>query len=57
MNVAQRWLAEMLKLKLREGLVQDLVGEWLKPHRALPPAKVGAVGINPDQRMHEDARI
>mgnify|MGYP000846166936 CR=1 FL=1 len=56
LNVVQRWLAEMLKLKLREGLVQDLVGEWLKPHRAFRLAKVGLVGVNPDQRMHEDAR-
>jgi putative ATP-binding cassette transporter len=56
LNVAQRWLAEMLKLKLREGLVQDLVNEWLKPHRAFRLAKVGPVGTNPDQRMHEDAR-
>ncbi len=56
LNVAQRWLAEMLKLKLREGLVQDLVGEWLKPHRAFQLAKVGPVGVNPDQRMHEDVR-
>jgi len=56
LNVAQRWLAEMLKLKLREGLVEDLVGEWLRPHRAFRLAKVGPVGTNPDQRMHEDAR-
>src|SRR5215469_14590521 len=56
LNVGQRWLSEMLKLKLREGLVQDLVGEWLKPHRAFLLAQVGPVGVNPDQRMHEDAR-
>jgi vitamin B12/bleomycin/antimicrobial peptide transport system ATP-binding/permease protein len=56
LNVGQRWLSEMLKLKFREGLVQDLVGEWLKPHRAFRLAKVGPVGSNPDQRMHEDAR-
>ena len=56
LNVGQRWLSEMLKLKLREGLVQDLVGEWLKPHRAFRLAKIGPVGVNPDQRMHEDAR-
>ncbi len=56
LNVAQRWLSENLKLKLREGLVLDLVGEWLKPHRAFRLAKVGPVGVNPDQRMHEDAR-
>ena len=56
LNVAQRWLGEMLKLKLREGLVLDLVGEWLKPHRAFRLSKLGPVGVNPDQRMHEDAR-
>jgi putative ATP-binding cassette transporter len=56
LNVAQRWLSEMLKVKLREGLVQDLVGQWLTPHRAFRLAKVGPVGVNPDQRMHEDAR-
>jgi putative ATP-binding cassette transporter len=56
LNVGQRWLSETLKLKLREGLVQDLVGEWLKPHRAFRLAKAGPIGVNPDQRMHEDAR-
>jgi vitamin B12/bleomycin/antimicrobial peptide transport system ATP-binding/permease protein len=56
LNVMQRWLTEMLKLKLREGLVLDLVGEWLKPGRAARLAKEGAIGVNPDQRMHEDAR-
>ena len=45
LNVAQRWLSETLKLKLREGLVRDLVGEWLKPHRAFRLAKAGPVGI------------
>ncbi len=56
LNVTQRWLSEMLKLKLREGLVQDLIGEWLKPHRAFRLNRVGPIGSNPDQRMHEDAR-
>jgi putative ATP-binding cassette transporter len=56
LNVAQRWLSEMLKLKLREGLVRDLVDEWLKPGRAARLAHEGAIGVNPDQRMHEDAR-
>ncbi len=56
LNVAQRWLAEMLKLKFREGLVKDLIGEWLKPHRATALEKMGPEGVNPDQRMHEDAR-
>src|SRR6202161_312286 len=29
LNVAQRWLTEMLKLKLRQRLTLDLVGNWL----------------------------
>jgi len=56
LNVGQRWLSEMLKLKLREGLVRDLVGEWLMPGRAARLVREGAIGVNPDQRMHEDAR-
>src|ERR1700745_82497 len=34
LNVAQAWLNQMAKLKLREGLVRDLFDEWLKPRRA-----------------------
>jgi putative ATP-binding cassette transporter len=56
LNVAQRWLGEMLKLKLRQGLVQDLVRNWLIPARAFRIANAGDIGVNPDQRMHEDAR-
>lgn len=56
LNVLQRFLSESLKLKLREGLVQDLVTEWLRPHRALHLSEEGPIGVNPDQRMHEDAR-
>src|SRR5258706_9662718 len=56
LNVAQRWLVETLKLRLREGLVQDLVGHWMKPRRAFWLAHAGPMGVNPDQRMHDDAR-
>ncbi len=56
LNVAQRWLGEMLKLKLREGLVHDLVQNWLLPGRAFRLGTAGPIGVNPDQRMHEDAR-
>jgi len=56
LNVAQRWLVETLKFRLREGLVQDLVGHWMKPRRAFWLAHAGPMGVNPDQRMHEDAR-
>jgi vitamin B12/bleomycin/antimicrobial peptide transport system ATP-binding/permease protein len=56
LNVVQRWLTEMTRLKLREGLVQDLVHQWLQPRRAFKLANAGPIGVNPDQRMHEDAR-
>ncbi|HKE38775.1 MAG TPA: ABC transporter ATP-binding protein/permease [Casimicrobiaceae bacterium] len=56
LNVAQRWLTEMLKLKLREGLTRDLIENWMHPRRAFRLASAGPIGINPDQRMHEDAR-
>jgi vitamin B12/bleomycin/antimicrobial peptide transport system ATP-binding/permease protein len=56
LNVAQRWLSETLKLKLREGLAQDLIHNWMRPMRAFRLASAGPIGVNPDQRMHEDAR-
>ncbi|HEV7716017.1 MAG TPA: ABC transporter ATP-binding protein/permease, partial [Steroidobacteraceae bacterium] len=56
LNVLQRWLVETLKLKLREGLVRDLIKDWMQPRRAFWLANAGPMGVNPDQRMHEDAR-
>jgi putative ATP-binding cassette transporter len=56
LNVAQRWLVETFKLRLRQGLVNDLVQNWLVPGRAFRLSNAGAVAVNPDQRMHEDAR-
>jgi putative ATP-binding cassette transporter len=57
LNVGQRWLVEMLKVKMREGLVHDLVRDWMLPRRAFWIANAGGpMGVNPDQRMHEDAR-
>ena len=56
LNVAQRWLVEVLKVKLREGLVGDLIRDWMSPRRAFWLANAGPMGVNPDQRMHEDAR-
>ena len=56
LNVAQRWLTEMMKLKLREGLTRDLIDLWMVPRRAFRLASAGPIGVNPDQRMHEDAR-
>lgn len=56
LNVTQNWLNQMVKLRLREGLIHDLVRNWLAPGRAFRLANAGAIGVNPDQRMHEDAR-
>ncbi|HWW19654.1 MAG TPA: ABC transporter ATP-binding protein/permease [Steroidobacteraceae bacterium] len=55
-NVIQRWLAETLKYKMREGIVGDLIRDWMQPRRAFWLANAGPIGANPDQRMHEDAR-
>jgi vitamin B12/bleomycin/antimicrobial peptide transport system ATP-binding/permease protein len=56
LNVAQAWLNQTIKLKLREGLVGDLFDQWLKPRRAFRLVNSGEIGANPDQRIHEDAR-
>jgi putative ATP-binding cassette transporter len=56
LNVAQRWVGETLKIKLRQGLAHDLIQNWLRPGRAFRLANAGPIGVNPDQRMHEDAR-
>jgi putative ATP-binding cassette transporter len=41
---------------LREGLTLDLIDLWMVPRRAFRLASAGPIGVNPDQRMHEDAR-
>jgi len=56
LNVAQRWLGETMKVKLRDGLARDLIHDWMAPRRAFRLANAGAIGVNPDQRMHEDTR-
>ncbi len=55
LNIAQGWLNRYLHIKLREGLVRDLLDEWLRPGRALRLKRSGEIGVNPDQRLHEDA--
>jgi vitamin B12/bleomycin/antimicrobial peptide transport system ATP-binding/permease protein len=56
LNVIQTWLNQMTKLKLREGLTQDLFEQWLTPRRAFLLAGSGEIGVNPDQRIHADAQ-
>jgi vitamin B12/bleomycin/antimicrobial peptide transport system ATP-binding/permease protein len=54
--VSQTWLAEMLKIKLRDWLTSDMVERWMAPSHAYRLASAGEIGINPDQRLHEDVR-
>jgi putative ATP-binding cassette transporter len=54
--VAQAWLTEVGKVRLRGWLTRDLLDQWLQPKRAYLLAFAGEVGVNPDQRIHEDAR-
>ncbi|MBE7220111.1 MAG: ABC transporter ATP-binding protein/permease, partial [Caulobacteraceae bacterium] len=56
LNVVQMWLNLTLQLKLRAGLMHDLLDLWLKPLRAFRLAHGGVLGVNPDQRLHEDTR-
>ncbi|WP_162146080.1 ABC transporter ATP-binding protein/permease [Inquilinus limosus] len=56
LNVAQTWMHEMIKLRLRSWLTGDLIGDWLQPGRAYRLVWAGGAGVNPDQRIHEDAR-
>ncbi|PBB96933.1 ABC transporter ATP-binding protein/permease [Mesorhizobium sp. WSM3862] len=55
LNVGQTWLNQTIRLKLREALTLDLIDEWMRPARAFRLTHAGAIGVNPDQRMQQDA--
>jgi putative ATP-binding cassette transporter len=54
--VAQTWLSEIAKVRLRQWLAGALFDDWLQPARAFLLAFTGDLASNPDQRLHEDAR-
>jgi putative ATP-binding cassette transporter len=54
--VAQTWMYEMLKVRLREWLTHSLFDAWLAPGRAYRLGMTSEFGINPDQRIQEDTR-
>lgn len=56
LNVSQVWLNQTFRVVLRQGLVHDLLNEWLKPLRAFRLSNAGVIGQNPDQRLHADAQ-
>jgi putative ATP-binding cassette transporter len=56
LNVSQVWLNQTSRVVLRQGLVHDLLNEWLRPLRAFRLSNAGVIGQNPDQRLHADAQ-
>jgi putative ATP-binding cassette transporter len=56
LGVAQTWLQETLKVKLREAVTFDLIDQWLRPKRAYRMALLGEIGAHPDQRLQDDTR-
>jgi vitamin B12/bleomycin/antimicrobial peptide transport system ATP-binding/permease protein len=56
LGVAQTWLQEMLKVRLRQAVTYDLLDEWLKPRRAFWLKQIDGIGVNPDQRIQDDVK-
>lgn len=52
--VAQTWLHEMTKLRLREWLTHRLLDDWLVGGRVYRLGLSAEAGVNPDQRMQQD---
>ncbi|WP_291863420.1 ABC transporter ATP-binding protein/permease [Bradyrhizobium sp.] len=57
LTVAQTFLQERLKFRLREWITRHLLVEWLKPLRVYQLGFAGQYGHNPDQRIQEDTRL
>lgn len=57
LTVAQTFLQERLKFRLREWIARHLLAEWLKPMRVYQLTFAGQYGRNPDQRIQEDTRL
>jgi putative ATP-binding cassette transporter len=57
LTVAQTFLQESLKYRLREWISRHLLVEWLKPMRVYQLSFAGQYGRNPDQRIQEDTRL
>ena len=57
LTVAQTFLQESLKYRLREWIARHLLVEWLQPMRVYQLSFAGLYGHNPDQRIQEDTRL
>jgi vitamin B12/bleomycin/antimicrobial peptide transport system ATP-binding/permease protein len=54
--VSQTWLQAMVNVKLREWLTYDLLDQWLERKRVYLLGFAGEIGVNPDQRIQQDAQ-
>jgi putative ATP-binding cassette transporter len=55
--VAETWLRERFKVRLRERLSHVLLDAWFEPGHAYRLGLLGPAGAQPDQRMQEDCRL
>lgn len=56
LNVSQGWLNQMIRLRLRDWLTNDLIAQWLQQRREFRVTRIGDIGANPDQRIHQDGQ-
>ena len=54
--VSQTWLRAMVDVRLREWLTHDLLDQWLVSKRIYLLSFAGEIGVNPDQRIQQDAQ-
>ena len=54
--VSQTWLRAMTNVRLREWLTHDLLDQWLVRKRVYLLGFAGEIGVNPDQRIQQDAQ-
>ncbi len=54
--VSQTWLRAMVNVRLREWLTLDLLDQWLVRRRIYLLDFAGEIGVNPDQRIQQDAQ-
>jgi putative ATP-binding cassette transporter len=54
--VSQTWLQAMINVRLREWLTYDLLDQWLIRKRVYLLGFAGEIGVNPDQRIQQDAQ-
>jgi putative ATP-binding cassette transporter len=54
--VSQTWLQAMVNVRLREWVTHDLLDQWLVRKRIYLLGFAGEIGVNPDQRIQQDAQ-